>query len=205
MNRDVVTYGGILGGIAFALSGYFVGLRKELDLMGVFIVAFLTANGGGVLRDVLLGREPGVLKSVESFWLVGGVIAVAWLLRLHPHNNLERRWYFIVSDAVGLVAFAITGAVIGLAENLHFFGVLLTALLSAVGGGIIRDLLVNDVPEVLHGGFYGSVALIVGALPPTALHALNADSPAGLPPPLRRRPRPAANRLRPRLVPPPLA
>ena len=70
---------------------------------------------------------------------------------------------------MGLAAFGLSGAVVGIQAGAHFFGVLSLALLTASGGGMLRDLLVNEVPEVLHGGFYGSVALLQGA----AIYALH--------------------------------
>ncbi len=152
-----------VGSIAFALSGFLVGARKKLDIMGIFILAILTANGGGVVRDLLVDRPPSLLQSTEPFWLTAGVVILAWFFKLQRLAGLENRWLFIICDAVGLVAFGITGALIGLEENVHFFGVLTLSLLTATGGGIIRDLLVNEVPEVLHGGFYGSVALLLAS------------------------------------------
>ncbi len=158
-----------VGSVAFALSGFLVGTRKHLDVMGIFILAFLTANGGGVVRDLLVGRAPSMLISTEPFWLTAGVVCLATIFKLQRLAGLERRWIFVVCDGVGLVAFGVTGALIGLEEQVHFFGVLTLSLLTATGGGIIRDLLVNEVPEVLHGDFYGSIALLLGA----ALYVLN--------------------------------
>lgn len=160
---------GIVGGIAFATSGFIVGARKKLDLMGILILAFLTANGGGVLRDLLTGQSPAMMKNAEPFWLVGLTVLACIAFRLQKRSGLERSWIFILSDGIGLVAFGITGAMTGITLGVHFFGVLTLSLLTAVGGGIIRDLLVNEVPEVLHGGFYGSVALLLGC----ALFALH--------------------------------
>jgi uncharacterized membrane protein YeiH len=156
----------LTGSVAFALSGYLLGRRKQLDLMGVFILAFLTANGGGVIRDLLVSRPPAAMQSTLPFWICLSVVAIAWISKLHTFHIMERRRGFVVCDAIGLCAFAISGALIALDENSHFFGVLTLALLTAVGGGIIRDLLVNEVPEVLaqRGGFYGSVALLIGAV-----------------------------------------
>ncbi len=160
---------GIVGGIAFATSGFIVGARKKLDLMGILILAFLTANGGGVLRDLLTGQPPAMMKNAEPFWLVGLTVLACLACRLQKRSGLERSWIFILSDGVGLVAFGITGAMTGITLGVHSFGVLTLSLLTAVGGGIIRDLLVSEVPEVLHGGFYGSVALLLGC----ALFALH--------------------------------
>lgn len=151
-----------IGSIAFALSGFLVGVRKELDVMGLFVLAFLTANGGGIVRDLLVDRLPSVLQNTEPFWLVAGVIIIAGSLKLHHFATLERRWLFVVCDAVGLVAFGITGALVAIEENIHFFGIVTLAFLTATGGAMLRDVLVNNVPEVLHSGFYGSIAILVG-------------------------------------------
>jgi uncharacterized membrane protein YeiH len=162
LQTQVIYIASIIGGIAFALSGFLAGIRKELDIMGLFVLAFLTANGGGILRDVLIDRVPTVLQSTEPFWLTAGVVIFAGFLRVHRFATLERRWLFVICDAVGLVAFGITGALIAIDENIHFFGILTLSFLTATGGGILRDVLVNNVPEVLHSGFYGSIAILLG-------------------------------------------
>lgn len=164
MPFDSFDIASLIGSIAFALSGVMLGVRKELDLMGVFIVAMLTANGGGAVRDVLVNRTPMVLQDIYAFYLVCAVMLVARLLRVSRWDNLERHSLFVISDSIGLVAFAITGALVGLEYDLNFFGVLALAFLTAAGGGIVRDMLVNEAPTLLHSGFYGSVAIITGIL-----------------------------------------
>src|SRR5690606_9147144 len=114
-------------------------------------------------------RTPAIMDSMLPFWLAAGTIAVAMLLRLHKSATLERGRLFIVSDAVGLVAFGITGALIGIEQEMHFFGVVTLSFLTATGGGIARDVLVNELPLVLHADFYGSVALLLGV----AIHLLH--------------------------------
>ncbi|MCA9329492.1 trimeric intracellular cation channel family protein [Candidatus Saccharibacteria bacterium] len=154
----------VIGNLAFALSGVLVGIRKDLDLLGIFILAFLTANGGGVLRDLLVDRQPAILHSLMPLWLTCTVIGGVWLLKVNQGSKLEQQWGFVVSDGVGLVAFSLTGSLIGVEYGLHFFGVIILAFLTATGGGIIRDLLVNEVPLVLRSDFYGSIALVLGAV-----------------------------------------
>lgn len=151
----------LIGTIAFAISGFLLGVRKELDLMGLFIVAMLTATGGGVLRDVLVGRTPNVLQNDVDFLVVSVVILIAIVLKVQRFHRLERRLFFVISDSIGLVAFSITGALVALESDVNLFGTLLLALLTATGGGIIRDILLNEVPTVLESGFYGSVAVLV--------------------------------------------
>jgi uncharacterized membrane protein YeiH len=177
--HHTLTIASFIGSVAFALSGFFVGARKKLDVMGIAMLAFLTANGGGIIRDLLIGKPPVILTSMEPFWITAVVVATALIFRLHWLADLEKRWFFVVCDGVGLVAFAITGSLIGIEQNVHFFGVLTLALLTATGGGIIRDLLVNEVPELLHGGFYGSIALLLGGAI-YGLHIMGWISPLSL-------------------------
>lgn len=139
-----------------------MGIRKDLDVMGVFILAFLTANGGGVLRDLLIDRQPAILVSLMPYLLTGAVVIGAWLLNIQRGSSLDRTWIFIVSDSVGLVAFSISGGLVGIEAGLHFFGVIILSFLTATGGGIVRDLLVNEVPLVLRADFYGTIALLLG-------------------------------------------
>lgn len=154
----------IIGSLAFALSGLLVGIRKEMDAMGMFIVSMLTANGGGAVRDVLVGRTPGVLTDPNAFYLVIAILLIGWACRIHRYAKLERHTLFIVSDAIGLVAFSVTGALVGLEAGLSIFGVMVLSFLTAAGGGIIRDMMVNEVPTILNSDFYGTVALLMAAV-----------------------------------------
>lgn len=160
---DIFTFAGLLGSLAFATSGFLAGARKELDIVGVFIVTMLTANGGGAVRDVLLGRTPLVLTDPTPFYLVCGVITIALLFKLHKHARLERHWLFVMSDAIGLVAFSLTGTLAGLEAGLSIFGVMVLAFITATGGGILRDMMVNETPSLLSSDFYGTVALVMAA------------------------------------------
>lgn len=161
MQSQTMMVASLLGGVAFALSGFIAGAKKQLDWVGIFILAFLTANGGGILRDVLVGRLPVALSSNGPFLLVFTVTALGIVFRLHRYSAYQNRWLFIVCDAVGLAAFSITGALVASATNAPFFGYIMLAFLTATGGGILRDMLVNEVPEILHTGFYGSVAILI--------------------------------------------
>lgn len=161
---DVFFFISLIGSAAFALSGYLVGARKGLDIMGLFIVAMLTANGGGALRDVLLGNTPAVLSDIYAFMLVCAVLLLAGLFKIHRHERINQKISFIFSDSAGLVAFAITGALMGIEAGLSLFGVMVLGFVTATGGGILRDILVNDMPVLLKSDIYGSVALGVAAL-----------------------------------------
>ena len=168
-----------VGSIAFALSGFMAGARKQLDVMGVFILAFLSANGGGVVRDLIVGRMPAVMHSPLPFWLAAGTVALALAFRLQRRDSVERHRIFIVSDAIGLVAFGIAGALVGIEKGLNLFGVVTLSFVTATGGGIARDVLVNDVPLVLREDFYGSVAILLG-VGISCLHWAGSMSPVSL-------------------------
>ena len=154
----------IVGIAAFALSGFWVAVEEKLDLLGVFIASFLTALGGGIIRDVIVGRLPySFIHSIPSL-LVILVILIAFLLRLKDNKDFQNRSIFILSDSMGLVSFSISGALVGLESGLEFFGVILLSLITAVGGGVLRDILLNRVPLILKSDIYGSIAIITGSI-----------------------------------------
>lgn len=154
----------IIGIISFALSGFLIAVHYKLDILGVFISAFLTALGGGMIRDVIANKTPYVLTDNLPIILVSSTLFLALLFKLHKTTDLEGKTWFIASDAIGLASFAITGALIGIKADFNFLGVLMLAFLTAVGGGTIRDILLNRVPSILVSEFYGSVAIIVGLI-----------------------------------------
>ena len=159
----------IIGTIAFAISGYLVGARKRLDLLGVLIVTLLTAIGGGMMRDVLVSRIPAVFTQHSALITITLTLALAWLFKLQNRQKKIINHLFVWADSLGLVAFTITGAQIGFSLGLNPFGVVMLGFATAVGGGIIRDMIVNDIPMVLRKDFYGSVAILIAL----ALYALD--------------------------------
>jgi len=154
----------ILGIIAFALSGFLVGVRHRLDLLGLIIAASITALGGGVVRDVILDRTPFAFNEYYPAITVFATIFIAFLFRNKLRHEIERQWLFVISDTIGLVALSITGALLAIDAHFNFFGVIILSFLTAVGGGVLRDTMINQVPSVLISDFYGSIALIVAIL-----------------------------------------
>jgi uncharacterized membrane protein YeiH len=169
-----------VGTVAFALSGYLIGVRKRFDWLGIAIVALLTAIGGGILRDVLLNRIPVIFHDAEPVAIVALTLVVARAARLHRRpsgvDGAALRRLFIVADSIGLVAFSLAGAQLGIQYGLNLFGVLFVGFVTAVGGGIVRDMMVNDVPFILHQDVYGTISILVAALLYLA-HAHQAASP----------------------------
>lgn len=151
----------IIGTIAFALSGYLVGARKRLDMLGVWICALLTAIGGGLIRDALVGRMPLVFTEYAALTITALTVLTAWLFKVQNNQGRVLAEAFVWADSLGLVAFTITGAQVGLNYDLNVFGVVMLGFITAVGGGVVRDVLVNDIPMIMRQDFYGTVAVIV--------------------------------------------
>jgi uncharacterized membrane protein YeiH len=158
---EVAEYIGI---IAFAISGFFVGVRSKLDFLGVLISVFLTAFGGGIIRDIIVDKTPYTFTYNMPGIIVISLMLLLILFKFHKRQSLENRPFFIISDSIGLVSFSITGAMIALESGLNLTGVLVLSFITAVGGGITRDVIINEVPFVFKTGFYGTVSLLVGLL-----------------------------------------
>lgn len=159
----------IIGIISFALSGFLIAIHYKLDILGVFISAFLTALGGGVIRDAIAGRTPYIFSHDLPIILVVVTVIIALIFKLHKISNLESKTAFILLDAIGLSSFAITGSLVAIENEFNFLGVLILAFLTAVGGGTTRDILINKIPFILVSEFYATVAMFIG----TAMYILN--------------------------------
>ncbi|HQC71717.1 MAG TPA: trimeric intracellular cation channel family protein [Candidatus Competibacteraceae bacterium] len=134
--------------VVFAISGLIEALRKRMDVVGVFSVAFVTAFGGGTLRDVLLDRRPLFwVQHQEYVWLVLALTLIAPpLLRLARHQWVDRLMQ--VTDALGLGLFAVSGASLALAAGMPALVAALLAVVTGVFGGVLRDVLCNEIPLV---------------------------------------------------------
>lgn len=153
-----------IGTIAFGISGFFIAVRSRLDFLGVFISVFLTAFGGGIIRDIIVDKTPYSFTHTMPGVIVVTLMLVMILFKFHKKQSVENTLLFIISDSIGLVSFSITGALIALEYSLNLTGVLALSFITAVGGGITRDIIINEVPFVFKTGFYGTVALLVGMI-----------------------------------------
>ena len=158
-----------IGIIAFAISGFFVAIRSKLDFLGVLISVFLTALGGGILRDIAVDKTPYTFTHNIPAIIIIIVMILLILLKFHKRDSIENKPLFIVSDSIGLISFSITGALIAIEQELNLTGVLALSFVTAVGGGIIRDVIINEIPFVFKTGFYGTIALLIGL----SLYVLN--------------------------------
>lgn len=154
----------LVGTASFTVSGYLIGARKRFDLLGVVILALLTAIGGGMIRDVLVARMPRIFIDASPLYIIFATLAFAWAIKLHRKNSGLLYKLFIVADSIGLVAFSIAGAQVGIELGVNTFGVCMLGFVTAIGGGLVRDMMVNDVPFILHEDFYGTVSLLVAGV-----------------------------------------
>jgi len=153
-----------IGIIAFAMSGFFIATRNKLDFLGVLISVFLTALGGGVMRDVIVDKSPYTFTHSNPALIIVSVMVLLVIFKFHKKPSIENKPLFILSDSIGLVSFSITGALIALEASLNLTGVLALSFITAVGGGIIRDVIINEIPFVLKTGFYGTITLLIGLI-----------------------------------------
>ena len=150
----------ICGTLAFAVSGAFRAVKHELDLLGVLALATVTGIGGGILRDVLLSSKAPVSLVDYTYVLVcfiGGITV------FFAAPKIASRWnYVMAADAVGLSVFAAIGAAEAELQGAIPLTIILMAMMTACGGGVIRDLLVMEIPAVLKIDFYATAAICGG-------------------------------------------
>ncbi len=167
----------LIGTFVFAVSGGLKATKHHLDLLGIIVLAILTGVGGGIMRDVLLGATPPAVFQEELYL---GVCIVGGLAAFWAGGHIEPRWREImIADAIGLGVFAGIGAVKAQAFGLGPIGIVMMAGLTATGGGVIRDVLVREVPAILQKDFYATAAL-AGGLCFLAAAALGTDETLAL-------------------------
>lgn len=161
----------LLGTVAFALSGAMVAVERRTDLFGVIVLGVVTATGGGMLRDILLGTlPPRLFFSQQYVWLAAGTALALFLAARHWKERYLARTLLVDAvnnffDALGLGAFVVTGiqAGIGAGHGDNLFLLTVVGVLTGVGGGLIRDLMVGQIPFILRKRVY-ALAAIAGAL-----------------------------------------
>ena len=159
----------LIGTFVFAISGAAEGVRHRLDVFGVSVLAFVAGNAGGMTRDLLVGAVP---PAAISDWryivasLLAGVATFLWYPRI---TRLQQ--VILLFDAAGLGLFAVSGTHKALAFGIHPFIAALLGMLTGIGGGMLRDLLVREIPVVLRAELY-ALAALAGAAIVVAGHAL---------------------------------
>ncbi len=151
----------LLGTAAFAASGAWAGIRRDMDLFGVVLLGLVTANGGGTVRDLLLGAPPFILKD-ETYLYLSLVVSLLVFIFHHKMEFLQHPLQYF--DAVGLGTFVVIGTGKALEYHIGFFGSVMMGVMTATAGGMIRDVLSNRVPLVLQREVYASACIAGGTL-----------------------------------------
>ena len=151
-----------IGIIAFAISGFFVAIRNNLDLLGILIALFLTSLGGGIARDITVNITPYTFSHNLPAIVILAVMILMILFKFHKKKSIENKPLFILSDSIGLISFSISGGLIAVEHNFNLTGVLALSFITAVGGGIARDIIINEIPFIFKTGFYGTISLLIG-------------------------------------------
>ena len=148
--------------LACAFSGFAEAQRKDMDLVGVYVVAFITAFGGGTLRDVLLDRRPFFWVDHQQY----PILILALTLIAAPLMRIAQRIIpnlaFVVADAIGLGFFSIAGVALALDSGMSPFVASVMGVVTGVFGGVLRDVVLNEVPMVLRDGRPYAIAAFIG-------------------------------------------
>jgi len=163
----------ILGTIAFAISGVLVAMEKRMDIFGVVIIAFVTSIGGGTLRDVMIGIEPvSWMRNMTIVYVILGSVVFAIILR-------ERLAYLRTSlflfDTIGIGLFTMVGIETGLIAGVHPILCIALGTMTACFGGVLRDILCNEIPVIFRKEIYAT-ACILGGFTYFLLRELTADT-----------------------------
>lgn len=149
----------LFGTMAFAVTGAFKAIEHKADIVGIIILATMTGVAGGTMRDIIIGRFPP--NSISDPWYVVITICTAIVI-FFMYPRLQKHWnLFLKFDALGLGVFTIIGATFAYhVFGLNFLAIALAGMLTAVGGGILRDLFVNEIPIVFVKELYASASFV---------------------------------------------
>lgn len=159
----------LIGTFVFALSGAAAGVERRLDLFGVLVLSFAAGNAGGITRDLVIGAVP---PAAIRDWRYIAVTVLAGIVIFFWYSRVRRVTGFVqLLDAAGLALFAVVGTQKALAFRLNPLAAALLGMLSGIGGGMLRDVLLAEIPAVLRADLY-AVAALAGALVVVAGNAL---------------------------------
>jgi uncharacterized membrane protein YeiH len=163
----------LIGTMAFAMSGALTAMNKKLDLFGVFIIAFVTAVGGGTLRDVMIGRTPvGWMLDLNYVYL----IVIGFILTILFRKKFDRLLTpLLLFDTIGLGVFTLIGLEKGINIGLHPLICISLGTITACFGGVIRDILCSEIPVVFRKEIYATIC-ILGGIVFFMLRKLNVDT-----------------------------
>ena len=161
-----------IGTIAFAASGAIKGFGKRLDIFGISLLAIVTAVGGGILRDSIISRFPSSLADPSPIYvsILVAVIMYVFVTSKQANASHDKKFYkwlreaYLIFDSIGLIIFSLIGATALADSKLNLMSAGILACLTGAGGGIIRDLLINEVPSVLKEDIYALLSFVIGVI-----------------------------------------
>jgi uncharacterized membrane protein YeiH len=160
--ETILIYISLIGSFTLAISGALKAINKHFDPFGVLIIGFVTAVGGGTIRDILL-TEKSVFWLHETthlyFILSGVLVAIIFRNSLNKFNKS-----LFIFDAVGLGLFTITGVQIGLENELHYINCIILGTITGTFGGVLRDVLVNETPVIFKKEIYATISIVGGII-----------------------------------------
>ena len=165
----------LIGTAAFAASGAWVGVRKQMDLFGVLVLGTVTAVGGGTLRDLLLGDIPPFSLKDETYIYIAIVVSLIVFANRVKFKTFEKPLLYF--DAIGLGTFVVIGTTKALDFQLGLLGAVLMGVMTGTAGGVIRDLFANQVPLIFRREIYAS-ACVAGGILLVTLEAVGTGRPA---------------------------
>jgi|TARA_R110002074_G_scaffold223009_1_gene393907 uncharacterized membrane protein YeiH len=150
----------ILGTIAFAISGVLVAMDKKLDVFGVLIIAFVTAVGGGTLRDLLIGIKPVGWLNAPMHLLIIVITVILAILFVKQLKYIKKSLFLF--DTIGIGLYTMVGIEKGLAANLSPVMCIALGTITACFGGVVRDILCNEIPVIFRKEIYATVCILGG-------------------------------------------
>ncbi len=162
MTFDLYTTLYIVAIIAEAMTAALLAGKLEMDLVGVFLLGWITALGGGSIRDVLLNHYPLSWVRHPSYPLITGFAALATIMVAQHMHRLRKLFLFL--DAIGLVVFTVMGCQVAMMEHLSVVCVIISGMITGCMGGVLRDILCNDIPLLFRSELYGTVSVSTGVV-----------------------------------------
>lgn len=161
---NVLYFFDLFGTFAFAVSGAILGIKKDMDIYGMFILAISVGVGGGTMRDVLLSRTPPfVLTDINYMIVIAAATLIVFFLNSKVVKDMPMK-ALNIADAIGLGVFTSIGATVAVECNVEWYGIIFFGVMTATAGGMIRDTLAGEVPFVLKKEVYASASIAGGIL-----------------------------------------
>ncbi|HUM66249.1 MAG TPA: trimeric intracellular cation channel family protein [Chitinophagaceae bacterium] len=162
MDYEVFSLIDILGTAAFSISGVFAAMDKKLDIFGIFIIAFMTAIGGGTIRDIMIGDTPVTWMRTSNYSIViflSAAIAIMFYKLIHNYGKILQLF-----DSIGIGFFTILGIQKGIAFDYSIGLSIALGTITACFGGMLRDIALNQIPHIFHKEIYATACILGGIL-----------------------------------------